>query len=123
MLCSLGSFVFESGGVDLANIKRNIKYGFENSKLINAHDDWQATDKFSETRTLSGTLVKKHNYILDDLEKIAQKKQPVTLALDDGRAFSVLILEINTDQSSFLKNGAFLKQDFEIQLGVIHGDI
>jgi len=123
MLCSVDSFIFESGGVDLANIKRNIKYGFENFKLINAHDEWQATDKYSQVITLSGMLIKKSNYALDDLEQIAQKKKPVTLSFDDGRASSVLILEINTDQSLFLKNGAFLKQDFEISLGVVYGSI
>ncbi len=123
MLCSVDDFVFESGGVDLANIKRNIKYGFENFKLINAHDEWQATDKYSQVITLTGVLIKKSNRALDDLERIAEKKKIVTLAFDDGRASSVLILGINTDQSSFLKNGAFLKQDFEISLGVVYGTI
>lgn len=123
MLCQLDDFAFESGGVDLASIKRNIKFGFENFKLINAHDQWQATDKYSQVITLGGSLIKKSNRSLDELERIAEKKKAVTLSYDDGRALSVLILEINTDRSSFLKNGAFLKQDFEISLGVIYGSI
>lgn len=123
MLCQLDDFPFESGNVDLANVRRSTKYGFENYKLINAHDQWQATDKYSQVITLAGSLVKKSNRALDELERIAEKKKAVTLSYDDGRAFSVLILEINTDRSSFLNNGAFLKQDFEISLGVIYGGV
>jgi len=123
MICSLDSFVFKSGAVDLTSLKRNIKYGFESLKLMNAHDDWQATDKYSQTITLAGVLIKKSNSALDALEDIAKNKKIVTLSFDDGRALSVLILEINTDRSSFLKNGLFLKQDFEVSLGVVYGSI
>ncbi len=120
MLCAIDSFMFESGGVDLSNIKRSFKFDFENAKLINAHDDWQATNKFSQEIALAGKLINKSNFALFDLEKIAQKKQPVTLSFENGKALTVLVLAIETDQSLFLKNGTFLKQDFEVKLGVIY---
>lgn len=120
MLCALNAFMFESGGVDLSSIKRSFKFDFENSKLINSHDDWQATNKFSQEISLTGKLIQKSNFALYFLEKIAEKKQPVTLSFENGKALTVLILGIETDQSLFLKNGAFLKQDFEVKLGVIY---
>lgn len=121
MICLLDDFVFESDGVGLNGIKRSMLFGFEQSKLINAHDDWQATNKFSQEITLSGRLVRKSNRALLDLERMAERKLPVTLAFEDGRALSVVILSIETDQSLFLKYGAFLKQDFDVRLGVVYG--
>ncbi len=122
MLCALDDFLFETNSTDLTNIKRHFSYGFKKAELINAHDDWQATGKYSQSIVLAGKLIKKSNQALDNLEAIAARKNPVTLAFDDGRALTVLINDINTDQSSFLSNGAFLKQEFEVSLEVVYGD-
>lgn len=121
MLCSLEEFMFESGDVNLDNIKSESEYDYITTKTINDYDRWQSTGKFSKTITLAGKLVKKSNSSLDDLETIAEKKKPVTLAFEDGRARTVVIRNINTDRSSFLKTGAFLVQDFEVSLGVVYG--
>jgi len=121
MLCQLNDFRFESNGVDLSNIKRSFQYNFENTKLINSEDQWQATASYSQTINLSGKLIKKSNFILDDLQAIAEKKKIVTLAFDDGRALAVLILSIETDRTKFLDNGKFLEQDFQVSLGVVYG--
>ena len=122
MICLLGDFIFETSGVDLSNIKRSIQFGFESLSLINAHDEWQTTGKFSQEITLVGRLIKKSNRSLVRLQQIAEAKMPITLAFEDGRALTVLILSIETDQSLFLKNGAFLQQDFELRLGVVYED-
>ena len=123
MLCALGDFTFESQGVNLANIKRQSTFNFANNTLINDFDDWQATGRFQQIITVSGKLIQYDNSALDSLHLVAEKKEPVTLAFADGRASSVLIQEINTDAADFLKNGKFLKQDFEISLVVIHGNV
>jgi len=121
MLCSLEEFMFESGDVNLDSIKSESEYDYVNTKTIDDHERWQSTGKYSKSITLAGKLIKKPNSALDDLELIAEKKKAVTLAFEDGRAITVVIRNINTDRSSFLKIGAFLVQDFEITLGVVYG--
>ena len=121
MLCSIGDFVFNSSHVNLSNIKRKMQYDYTNTKTINSFEQWQAVGQFSKTLTLNGKLIKQSNNSLDELEAIAERKEAVTLAFEDGRALSVVIREINTDRSSLLNNGAFLVQEFDISLGVVYG--
>lgn len=123
MLCGLDDFAFESSGVNLQNIQRQSVYRYANHELIKAHDEWQAVGQYERTITLSGILVRYPNSALDDLHRLAERKKPVTLAFDDGRAATVIIQEINTDQSLFLPDGKFLKQDFDVLLGVVNGSI
>ena len=120
MLCSIGDFVFNSSHVNLSNIKRKMQYDYTNTKTINSFEQWQAVGQFSKTLTLNGKLIKQSNNSLDELEAIAERKEAVTLAFEDGRALSVVIREINTDRSSLLNNGAFLVQDFDVSLGVVY---
>ena len=125
MLCKLNDFLYESNNVNLDSIDHKATFTYEKTTLINAHDDWQSTGRFSKEITLSGVLIKKSNSSLDGLEKMAQKKEPVTLAFSSeiaGHALKVVILSINTKRSSFLRDGLFLKQDFEVELGVIYGN-
>jgi len=123
MLCQLNDFIFKSDGVNLENIKRSFAFDFETTKLINDHDVWAATGRFSQTMTIGGKLIAKVNNALLTLEDLAKKKQVVTLAFESGKALSVVITAIELDQSLFLSNGAFLKQDFQITLGVIYGQL
>lgn len=121
MLAQLEDFIFESGDVNLDNIKSETEYDYAISKTIDDFEHWHSTGKFSTYLTLGGKLVKKSNSSLDRLEAIAERKEAVTLAFENGQARSVVIKRINTDRSSFIKNGAFLVQDFEVTLGVVYG--
>lgn len=123
MLCALDDFYFTSGGVNLASIKRSLKFDYDNSKTISHAEQWQATGTFSQTINLAGMLIKKSNSTLDALQELAKKKKTVTLTFDNGEALSVLILSIEKDQSSFLKNGMFLKQGFSVELGVVYDEL
>lgn len=123
MLCLLADFLFESQGVNLQAIKQTTSYGFEKMPTLNYYDDWQATGKYEQQITLTGSLIKKSNSTLEKLERIANKKKSVTLAFENGRALQVVILNINTDKSYFLANGAHIKQGFEVSLGVINGEL
>jgi len=121
MLALLGEFIFESGNVNLDNIKSETEYDYTTTKTIDDFEHWHSTGKFSTTLTLAGKLVKKPNSSLNELEEIAERKEAITLAFDDGQAKTVVIMKINKDRSSFLKSGAFLVQDFEVLLGVVNG--
>ena len=120
MLCSLADFLFESSGVNLENIKQSRTYKFERLETINHFDGFQANGKYEQDITLGGVLIQKSQSTLEKLERIAENKQVVTLAFENGKAFNVLIQSINTDKSLFLKHGEFLKQDFELSLAVIY---
>ena len=121
MLCSLDDFQFESDGVNLETIKTQSQYDYVSTKTLDDFEHWQATGKYSTSKTLAGKLIKKSNASLNDLELIAARKKPVTLAFEDGQALTVVIMEINTDRAHFIKTGAFLVQDFEVLLGVVYG--
>ena len=123
MLCQLDDVLFESDGVNLESMKRSFEFGFEATKLINDFDAWQATGQYSQTITLGGKLIAQSNTALAPLEDLAKAKKPVTLSFEVGKALQVVILNIETDQSLFLKNGTFMKQDFQVKLGVVYGHI
>ena len=50
---------------------------------------------------------------------MARDKKPLTMAFTNGTCLTVLILNLELDQSSFLKDGAFLRQTYKISLGVV----
>ena len=122
MICSLDDFVFESTGVNLGNIKSQSTYSWESQATLAAFEQWQATGRYKKTLSLAGKLIQQDNDALNKLERIAQGKSQVTLAFEDGRALTVLILSMDTDQSHFLSNGKFLKQAFTVQLAVVYGN-
>lgn len=121
MLCQLDNFQFHSHDTNLEKISESFTYSYDQSQTINAFDAFQATGQYSHTLNLSGVLIQKSNHTLAPLLAIAAKKKAVTLAFDNGIAYSVIILAIDTTQSHFLSNGVYLKRDFEIKLGIIHG--
>lgn len=123
MLCSLGDFMFETDGVNLQTVNRKTEYSYAQQPTLNSFNRFQAVGKHQQSITLAGKLIKQSNKILEPLERLAAKKRAVTLAYDDGRAASVIITSINTDQASFLSNGLFLSQDFEVSLEVLNGSI
>jgi phage protein U len=53
---------------------------------------------------------------------MARKKLPVTLAFTNGTCNTIIILKLEIEQSTFLKDGAFLKQTYKINLAVIGDD-
>ena len=126
MLCALSEgqddFFFESRGVNLASIKDQSSFNFSAQKTIADFDQQQATGQYEKTITLAGKLIQYDNQALSLLHQIAERKKPVILAFDDGRATKVLIQGINSHKSAFLKDGQFLKQEFEVALSVLGGE-
>ena len=123
MLCALSEgkddFFFESQGVNLSSIKAQSTFGFITQKTIADFDQQQNSGRYEQTITLVGKLIQYDNQALDSLRQIAKRKRPVTLAFADGRAAKVVIKTINSTRASFLKDGTFLKQEFEISLTVL----
>ena len=123
MICALDDFLFESMRVNVSDIKQQSSYPFASHQPIDDFAIWQATGKHKKNITLHSKLIQQSNTALDDLHHLAEQKQPVTLAFEDGRALTVLITDIDTEQSDFLSDGKFLKQDFEVKLQVVYGNL
>ena len=116
MLCSLGDFVFEIGGVEFEKLNRQLKFNFAKRDRVGANPTYQSIKGYEESFTIDGKLIAKSNSSLKKLEDIAKKKLPVRLTLGSGESLMVLIDSIGEARSMFLKDGHYVKNDFKVQL-------
>jgi len=123
MLAQIGDFTFKVNDTAYDSFKRSIKYKYSTMQRIGTFDDYQSVGKYEESIELNGILITKSQSQLDAFEKIAQDKKAKTLAFANGRCESVIITSLEMDRSSFLKDGAFLKQSFKIGLKVVGGGL
>ncbi|MBD3842591.1 MAG: phage tail protein [Campylobacterales bacterium] len=118
MLAQIEDFTFEVNDTAYDTLKRSINYRFSSMQRLGNFDDWQSVGKHEESIELNGVLIAKSQAQLDDFEKLAEAKVARTLAFSNGRCKTILILNLELEQSNFLKDGAFLKQGFKITLVV-----
>jgi len=116
MLCSLGDFIFEIGGVEFEKLNRSLKFNFAKRDRIGNNPTYQAIKGYEESFSLEGKLIAKSNSSLKKLEDIAKKKEPIRLTLGSGESLMVIIESINEARSMFLKDGHYVKNDFKVQL-------
>ncbi len=120
MLCQLDDFQFKTHQTDLTQISIDNSYSFKRSQTINHFDVVTPVGKYTRKYSLTGILIRQSVHTLEALERIAQKKQVITLTFDVGKAYQVIITNINEGRTLFLDNGVHLKNDFEIQLELIN---
>ncbi len=116
MLCQLDNFQFETNQTDLTQINSETEYTFERNQTINSFDVVTPVGQYNQKHTLTGILIRKSIHTLEALERIAERKKPVTLTFDSGNAYQVIITSIRQNKSLFLNNGVHLKNDFEVGL-------
>ena len=119
MLAQIDEFTFDINDTAFDELKRTINFTFNHSQRLGNFDNWQSTGMYEETIELKGTLIAKSQKQLRDFELMARAKQPRILAFGDGTCKTILILTLELSRSSFLKDGAFLKQEFKIDLAVV----
>lgn len=119
MLTQIGDFVFEINGTNFEKFKEKTSYKFSSQKRLGNFDSWQSVGKYEGKIDIAGTLIAKSQSQLRGFEIMAKKKEPQTMAFSNGTAKTVLILELETDKSSFLNDGAFLRQTYKINLVVV----
>ena len=119
MLAQIGDYIFEINDTNFDKLKRSINFNFTSSQRLGNFDSWQSVGKYEETIDIDGTLIAKSQTILKSFEYMAREKKPVTMVFSNGTCLTVIILDLKIDQSSFLKDGAFLKQTYKIKLGVV----
>jgi phage protein U len=120
MLCSLGDFVFEVGGVEFEKLNRNLKFNFAKRERIGTNPTYQNIKGYEESFSLEGKLIAKSNSSLKQLEDIAKRKLPVRLTLGSGESLKVIIDSIGEARSMFLKDGHYVKNDFKVSLKAIY---
>lgn len=119
MLAQIGDYLFEVNNTSFDKLKRKVSFGFTAQKRLGNFDGWQDVGKYEETIDINGTLIAKSQTQLKDFELMAREKQPVTMAFTNGTCLTVIILDLEAEQNSFLKDGAFLRQTYKIGLAVV----
>ena len=116
MLCLIGNFEFKVDKTAFDTFSTSIEYPFVTFNKIGDYDSYQSVGKEQQKDTISGVLIAKSIRILDDFEKLAAKKQPITMAFSTGVAYTVLIFSVKKTKNLFLNDGTFLKQSYTIEL-------
>jgi len=116
MLCLIGDFEFDISKTSFDTFSSSTDYPFVTFAKIGDYDSYQSVGKEQQKDTISGILIVKSMRALDDFEKLAAKKEPLTIAFSTGSAYTILIFSIKKTKNLFLKDGSFLKQSYSINL-------
>jgi phage protein U len=119
VLAQIDDFIFDINDTSFDNFKRTISYRFNTNQRLGNFDSWQSSGKHEETIEIKGKLIVQSQSQFRQFEIMAQAKLPRTLAFTDGTCKTVIILGLELDRSGFLKDGAFLKQAFKIDIAVV----
>jgi phage protein U len=115
----MGSFKFESP-VILGQISKSVDYGISEQERINNYSVYFTAKKEKETITLSGVTLPNtgaKNTALDKLYSLAATKDTLLLSSGSGKSFGrFIITSINENRTVFVDNGAFLVQEFTVEL-------
>ncbi len=118
MLGMIGDFKFNLNDTNFDKIKKSLNINFSTHQRLGNHDNHQKSGRYEENIELNGTLRVKSQKQLKKLETIAKLGLPVTFVTDSSIK-TILILNVETEQEVFLKDGKFLKQDYTIKFKVL----
>lgn len=119
MLAQISDYVFEINETNFDKLKSTLNFRFTSSQRLGNFDSWQSVGKYEETVEINGVLIAKSQEQLKDFELMARDKLPVTMAFSNGTCSTIIILTLETEKNTFLKDGAFLRQTYKINLAVI----
>lgn len=91
MLCQLDSFQFETNQTDLTQVNTENEYTFERTQTMSSFDVVTPIGQYTQKHSLMGALIRKSIYTLEALERIAERKRPVTLTFDSGKLIKSLL--------------------------------
>ena len=119
MLAMIDDFEFDVKNTNYDEFSSSLSFSYASHENLGGFNTYQNTGMYEEQITLKGTLICKSQRQLDDFEKIGKNKRAITLAFSNGKAFDILILNLNKKRDNFLNTGEFLKQDYDINLQII----
>jgi len=129
MMALLNTFVFkvskprDAWGVDFDSLSIDENYHFNEHKKIDGYSSFQDVSEHSKKFAVSGRLVVKSVYALEELSLWARLKKPCVFALGTGEVTLVLIQNIKKGRKLFNKDGSFLEQTFSLRLEEVVYDI
>lgn len=116
----IDDYKFDIDGTNFDKLKRSVNFRFSTHQRIGNFDSYQDVGKYEEAIEIDGTLITKSQEQLKAFETMAREKKPRTMVFADGTGETVLILSLEKERSSFLKDGLFLKQTYKIALAVVN---
>jgi len=112
MICRIDNFTFTAKNID--EIEESLELRFGKVDRINNNPKYQDLNKFEESITIKGEIIKESIHKLEPLKDIAKAKKSVRFTTIKG-SFMVLITSIKVSKKTFLR-GAELIKEFTIEL-------
>lgn len=116
MQAKFGEFLFELNGTNLDKLKRSLTFNFATQQRLGNFNAYQAVGAYEEAVEITGTLLAKSINQMSDFETMGKNKKTFTLALGSGEVMSAIILNLELERESFLRDGAYLKQTYKVAL-------
>ena len=119
MLAMIDFFYFDIDDTDYETLKSSTDFKYARHERLGNFDSFQAVGKYEESITIEGVLIVKKQQQLKEFELLGKMKTQHILTLPDGTCKSIVILNIETAKSNYLKSGEFLRQDYTLSLAVV----
>lgn len=118
MLAQIEDFTFEIKDTAYDKLNRRLTFRYGVIQRIGNFDLFQNAGKHEEDITIEGILICKSQDQIKAFEDMAKEKKARTMSFSNGRCKTVVIMNIDIEQSNFLKTGEFLRQSFRAFLAV-----
>ena len=116
-MAKLGDFKFCISQVEYNSLKRSFNFSFNKSDCLKEYPKYHSSGMWEENILLSGEALIKKLEEINPLLDMAKKKEPILFVTGYGEIFGkVIILSIDLDQSFFITDGMFLKQEFSLKM-------
>ena len=119
-MAQIDDYIFEINKTSFDKLQKKITFSFVQQKRLGNFDSFQSVGMYEESISIDGTLITKSQTQLKEFEDMAKKKLPVTMAFTNGTCITIIITDLETEQSKFLVDGSFLRQTYKISIGVIN---
>lgn len=119
MLAIIDFFKFDIDDTDIDSISSYLTFKFARHEKLGNFDSFQNIGKHEEEITIRGTLICQSQQQLKEFELLGKMKTQHILTLPDGTCKTILIMALDTDRSTFLKSGEFLRQEYTLSIAVV----
>jgi len=119
----IGDFLFKMDKAGINTIKQKFNFGWSKKERLYNHPIYQKKNRHSHAVEISGVLVVKKIYALDELVNLAKEKKPVTLTLGAiSEVLQVVILSIDIDRDILLDTGEEMRKKFVMRVEQFYGN-
>ncbi|DAB40815.1 MAG TPA: hypothetical protein CFH81_00465 [Sulfurovum sp. UBA12169] len=119
MLAMIDFFTFDIDNRDIDSISSYLTFKFARHEKLGNFDSFQNIGRYEEEITIHGTLICQSQHQLKSFELLGKMKTQHILTLPDGTCKTIIITTLDTDKSTFLKTGEFLRQEYALSIAVV----